>query len=148
CFVLRLPAADHTLMFDCGSGEYFDVGERSVVPTLRGLGIRRIDTLVISHADLDHFSGVLDVVDALPIGRILMPPQLLADAGDVPDGSAAFLLAELRRRDLVITPFVRGWHEEIGGARLELLWPPAGFRSHRTNDNSAVLSVRVAGRRI
>ncbi len=148
CFVLRLPDADHTLMFDCGSAAYLDVGERSVVPALHAIGVDRIDTLVISHADLDHFSGVLDVADALPVGRVLLPPQLLAHAADSPGSSAAFLLEQLRQRDLPLITVTRGWTERHGGAVLDALWPPADYRARISNDHSIVLSTRVAGRRI
>src|SRR5690606_19965790 len=39
CFLLRVPGPGGTVMFDCGSGAYLDVGERSIVPTLRRLGV-------------------------------------------------------------------------------------------------------------
>lgn len=150
CFLVQThaPGREHTLMFDCGSGAYLDVGERSVVPTLAKLGVTRIDTLAISHADLDHFSGVLDVVDALPVGRVLVPPQLLREAAEDPGGSTAFLIAELRNRDLVMEEVSRGHAERMGDAEVDVLWPPRDYFSDRSNDNSLAFSLRVGGQRV
>ena len=50
----------HSLLYDTGprfrSG--FDTGEAIVVPTLQALGIRRLDGLIVSHADIDHRGGL------------------------------------------------------------------------------------------
>jgi competence protein ComEC len=35
----------------------FDIGDRVVAPVLRHSGIRRLDTLVLTHADTDHIGG-------------------------------------------------------------------------------------------
>ncbi len=52
--------ARHTLVFDAGplSRSGSDAGARVVGPYLRARAIARIDTLVISHGDLDHAGGV------------------------------------------------------------------------------------------
>ena len=42
---------------------------RSIAPFLWSRGIRRIDDLILSHADLDHFNGVKDLAERFAIGR-------------------------------------------------------------------------------
>src|SRR5690606_6161996 len=46
---------DHALLYDAGPryGD-FDIGERVVFPSLRALGVARLDLMVLSHADSDH----------------------------------------------------------------------------------------------
>jgi competence protein ComEC len=156
-------------MFDCGAGGFTDVGNATLVPALHSLGVTRIDSLFISHSDLDHICGALDVADHVPVGRALVTPQFtelaekgLADAAEarVPGGpdapeapvpAGSFLLRGLRRRGIPVEVVSRGWHEELGCAQAELLWPTASYRPptpRDTNDTCLVLSLRAAGRRI
>lgn len=149
CFLVRSrdeSGHDHTLMFDCGSSDYLDLSRRSIVPTLKLLGVRRIDMLVISHADLDHFCGVLDLADLVPIGRVLVTPQLLAEVQRSPGSAVAQLIRGVRDRKLAVETVSEGWSHKLGGADCVLLWPPADLDVPRNNDSSAVLSVRFAGR--
>jgi competence protein ComEC len=63
---------DHALLYDAGpdySGEA-DSGNRILVPTLRALGISQLDTLVLSHDDIDHTGGAASVMQAMPVGRV------------------------------------------------------------------------------
>ncbi|MES2884113.1 MAG: DNA internalization-related competence protein ComEC/Rec2 [Pseudomonadota bacterium] len=59
--------ANHTLLFDTGPAyeEGFDAGRSVVVPYLLGQGVRRLDTLLVSHGDLDHRGGAPAVRAAL-----------------------------------------------------------------------------------
>ncbi len=143
-FLVR--SADQTLLFDCGSQGYPQVGQRSVVPALRRLGVNRLDVLVLSHADLDHFSGVPEVIESVPVGRILVSPEVLTDAKARPDGATAFLLAWLETQRLPIEPVTAGWSERFGDAKLTALWPPPGLDAERSNDHSLVLRIEAAGR--
>lgn len=146
CYLLQLPG--HTLMFDCGSQQYFDIAQSSILPALKRMGVTRIDTLILSHADMDHYAGALDLADEIAIGRVLVPPQLLAEAEAHPGAATAFLLDGLYDRRLIPQPVTRGWSEAIGNAELQILWPPPDLEPRRANDTSIVLSIRTAGRRI
>ncbi len=149
CYLLQLPG--HTLMFDCGSQQYFDIAESSILPALRRIGVTKIDTLVLSHADIDHYAGSLDLIDHVPVGRVLVPPQLLSQAEREPGSATAFLVEGLAERGLPAKAIERGWAETVGGEdgiELNALWPPSDDQARRVNDTSIVLSVEVAGKRI
>jgi competence protein ComEC len=68
-----LRTANHVLLFDTGPkvGSQSDAGERVLLPLLRALGVRRLDTLLISHQDTDHIGGAATIVGALPVGLLL-----------------------------------------------------------------------------
>jgi competence protein ComEC len=67
-----LQTASHTLLYDSGPAfRNSDAGVRVVVPTLQALGVRFLDTLVISHADADHRGGAASVLERYPAGRLL-----------------------------------------------------------------------------
>ncbi len=62
----------HSLLFDTGpdfSGDA-DSGNRIIVPTLRALGIAKLDGLILSHDDLDHTGGSSSVMQAMPINWV------------------------------------------------------------------------------
>jgi competence protein ComEC len=68
----------HVLVFDTGpvwrgGGAAARV---SLLPFLRSRGVRRIDLLIVSHADLDHSGGTRTLVDGLPIASMMSGPGL------------------------------------------------------------------------
>ncbi|MHC8306851.1 DNA internalization-related competence protein ComEC/Rec2 [Pseudomonas sp. PB3P13] len=74
----------HTLLYDTGPrfGD-FDLGERVVLPTLRKLGVNKLDLMLISHADADHAGGVRAVAKGLPVTQVISgdPLALPAELG-------------------------------------------------------------------
>lgn len=75
----------HVLLYDAGPGyaSGASAGAQVVVPLLRGLGLGRIDHLMVSHEDADHAGGVADVETAVavaarstgaPAGHALLGP--------------------------------------------------------------------------
>jgi len=63
----------HLLVFDAGPqySRESDAGQRVLLPLLRALGEPRIDTLVLSHRDLDHVGGAPALLKAMPVGEVL-----------------------------------------------------------------------------
>jgi competence protein ComEC len=60
---------NHTLLFDTGPGFNLeaDSGNRTIVPFLRGEGVKRVDVMIVTHADIDHSGGALSVLQAVPV---------------------------------------------------------------------------------
>ncbi|RZJ06727.1 MAG: DNA internalization-related competence protein ComEC/Rec2 [Rubrivivax sp.] len=60
------------LLFDAGPayapGQ--DAGERVLLPLLRGLGVRRVDMLMLSHRDADHVGGAATLLRALQVREL------------------------------------------------------------------------------
>lgn len=75
CFVIhgsKVPP----VVYDCGSTDESRVGRYRLVPFLKYSGISEIDTFFISHLDLDHVSGLLEILSeedtGIDIGRIVI----------------------------------------------------------------------------
>lgn len=67
-----LRTRHHTVLYDAGPRvRDFDLGERVVLPSLRRLGVRELDLMLISHADADHAGGAVAVHQGLPVARVL-----------------------------------------------------------------------------
>jgi competence protein ComEC len=68
----------HVLVFDTGpSWRGGGAAARvSLLPFLRARGVRRIDLLIVSHADLDHSGGNRTLVDALPVASMMSGPGM------------------------------------------------------------------------
>ncbi|ADE11633.1 DNA internalization-related competence protein ComEC/Rec2 [Sideroxydans lithotrophicus] len=63
----------HALLYDTGpdfSGEA-DSGNRILLPALRGMGILHLDTLVLSHDDVDHIGGTESVLSGIPVTNVI-----------------------------------------------------------------------------
>lgn len=65
---------NHTLIYDTGPKlpGGFDLGNNVVIPYLHAKGIKKIDTLVISHIDNDHIGGALAILEKIPTQDILI----------------------------------------------------------------------------
>ncbi|MFA5679288.1 MAG: DNA internalization-related competence protein ComEC/Rec2 [Pseudomonas sp.] len=68
-----LQTAEHDLLYDTGArfASGFDLGEAVVHPALLALGVRKLDILLLSHADNDHAGGARYIVEHLPVARVL-----------------------------------------------------------------------------
>lgn len=64
-----LIQGDQVMVIDCGEAE--NSGE--ILQTLKGLGVTKIDCLVITHFDKDHVGGAADVLNALAVSQVLEP---------------------------------------------------------------------------
>jgi competence protein ComEC len=121
--------AGHLLIYDPGPqyGPDSDAGQRVVVPYLRWLGARRIDRLVVTHADSDHAGGLASVQAALPVGDVLSSSP---DAGG--------------------EPCLAGQQWQWDGVEFAMLHPLAeDYASTRSGNNlSCVLTVTAGGHRL
>ncbi|WP_132999519.1 DNA internalization-related competence protein ComEC/Rec2 [Luteimonas arsenica] len=116
--------AGHAALYDMGPAtpDGFDAGERTVVPALHALGVRRLDILVASHADADHAGG-LDAVR-----RRFPAPVVLAPEGAGIEGASGCLAGS-------------GWQRD--GVSFRFLHPPLHFPYLR-NESSCVLRIETA----
>jgi competence protein ComEC len=127
--------AHHALLYDAGPqfSPSSDSGSRIIVPYLRAAGVSRLDGVVVTHDDGDHWGGAASVLQSLPVD---------------------WLLTSLPDLDPLVVQSERPWRCAAGqrwewdGVRFEILHPaPAsyGVRAVKNNDRSCVLRVASAG---
>ena len=68
-----IRTAQHDLLFDTGPqlAPDVDAGQRVLLPLMHGLGVQRLDLLMLSHRDLDHVGGAASVIAGMPVARLL-----------------------------------------------------------------------------
>lgn len=141
CHIIR--TRETALFFDCGS-MWFGVGEQSIPRAAKASGALPIHTAIVTHADVDHFSGLLDASRATGVRRVLVPESLLRQAEARPDDAAAALLAGLGDGGIEVRAVAAGDAIELGvGVRGVFLHPPDGFVPARDNEGSLVLLLEV-----
>ena len=129
---------NHALLYDAGplySAEA-DSGTRIVVPYLRASGIRRLDGIIVTHADNDHAGGVSAVIAGAPVDWML---------SSLPDWNE--LHAELPNS----MPCYAGQRWEWDGVHFELLHPQPesyGVERMKANDRSCVLRIQTPATRL
>ena len=143
--VIELPDG-RTVLYDAGGGGPSDVGKTVIVPYLRHRGADRIEQVYISHANLDHFSGLLSVLNEIPTGPIVVNEYFTRCTTDrLP---VRFLLDQLGARNAVLHKLpLRSDTGKLGGAMIEYLWPAGEWDdSLSVNDASTVLRICYADR--
>lgn len=142
---LLVRTARHALLFDAGARHARDAdeGARTVVPAFKALGVRRLDALVVSHADLDHAGGVRSVLAAVPVAQSFSSFDLTSWLRN----EARKLATDVTLRPLAASPCRFGDRWRMDGVEFEFLWPldvRARRRGVEANANSCVLRVRGA----
>jgi competence protein ComEC len=128
---LDVGQGDAVLLQRDGSSVLFDTGPPGG-PILRRLaeaGVKRLDLLVITHAEADHEGMALPVIAAYR-------PRLVLDGGAgwptaVQDGLPA-ALSEAEGRAVAARA---GQVLRVGALKLRILWPPAPSRGWRPDGN-------------
>ncbi|HEY8504986.1 MAG TPA: ComEC/Rec2 family competence protein, partial [Gemmataceae bacterium] len=143
CTVLETPDG-RVLLYDAGAITGPEVTRRRIAPFLWHRGVGRIDEVFLSHADLDHFNGLPDLLERFPVGQIT-----LAGGFTARDSPGVELL--LRRADELGVPVrtaVAGDRFAAGEVTLEVLHPPREGMEGDENVRSLVLRVTHAGHTI
>jgi competence protein ComEC len=143
CTVLETPDG-RTLLYDSGALGGPDVTRRQIAPYLWSRGIRRIDEVFLSHADLDHFNGIPQLLDRFAVGQVTWTPTF----ADKRAPGVAYVVSELTRRGIALRVAKAGDVFTAGPVTLEVLHPPAEGVPGNENARSLVLAVRHAGHTI
>ncbi|MGC4003593.1 MAG: ComEC/Rec2 family competence protein [Pirellulales bacterium] len=77
------------IVFDCGRMGSPILGERAIEAVLRSRGIRRIDTIVISHADTDHYNALPELLKRFPVSQIMLAPRMYDEMLEIESTLAA-----------------------------------------------------------
>ena len=121
-----------------GEGPAFDIGERVLARALRASGVRRLDTLVLTHGDPDHIGG------ARAMMKRFAPRAVWEGVPVPPFEPLRDLMDRAARQGLEWRTVQAGDRARIAGVDIEVLHPPPPDweRQRVRNDDSIVLALR------
>ena len=67
--LVKAPSGKHFLI-DTGDNSRQDSGKDIIVPFLHHIGVSKLDALIITHPDKDHFGGALSLLKMFPIKEV------------------------------------------------------------------------------
>jgi competence protein ComEC len=124
------------LSFGHSAKPRFDIGEDVVSPYLWTRSIRKIDVVALTHAHDDHAQGLPAIIENFH------PRELWT--GATPSSEAwSNVRAKAQSEKTKIIAMQSGRSFDYGGARIEVLSPPAAYVPEDTPKNNDSLAMRI-----
>lgn len=139
--ILSLPDGRKWL-YDCGSLGNFTGSARGIQEPLWALGLTRLDAVLLSHADADHYNALPGLLRRFGVGELIIPEGML----EVPKEGLADVREAIRQSGVRVREVAREdrW---IGDDRtIEILHPPRQRVAGNDNANSLVIRFEQGGR--
>jgi competence protein ComEC len=143
CVVVETPDG-RVLLYDAGTTVGPDAVRRVIAPYLWSRGIGRIDEVFLSHADLDHFNGLPELIRRFHVARVTMTPTF----ADKESPGVEAVLAMLDRHGVPRRVVSAGDRFTAGTVTFDVLHPPAIGPGGNENARSMVLLMRHEGHTI
>ncbi len=141
--LIELPGGTN-LLYDCGRlGNYLS-SSRGIQDVLWNRGITRLDAVVLSHADSDHYNALPGLIHRFSIDEVIVPPGLFSNA----DPALVEIHQSLNQQQIPIREVAAGepfaldaWR--LQDAALQVLHPPRPPIADATdNANSLCLMIQ------
>lgn len=145
--VIELPDG-RAMLFDCGTRTPLDASQITI-NFLRERGIRRIDTVFVSHANWDHYGALEYVAAEIPFERIVLSDQFDRFAPKNSGGWHFKRAMQARNIPLSTASSNDAWIDP-SGVHIDILWPPpASDRpAPSANDGSLAIALTHADQRV
>lgn len=129
-----------TFLIDGGSSDVKQVGKYRLLPFVKARGHSRIDYILVSHGDIDHISGVIELLEAtkeraITIGCLVMPYTELVE------GAYTELVSLAREYGIPVAYLERGDRIQEGDLQIQCLHPYYEYDAKSENDASMVIGI-------
>lgn len=139
--VIQIPGGKN-IMVDGGSSSKKNTAAGQLLPYLKNQGISVIDAILLSHTDIDHISGVQELMDlkekhltTLRIKYLLLPdwknPEPVYDE----------LEAKAKRCGISVLKLQQGQKLQFGDATMKILSPEPGAEGTDPNEEGLVMEL-------
>jgi competence protein ComEC len=142
--IVRSPEGQ-TLLYDAGRLGSPSSAARSISHALWEEGIMRLDAVTVSHADIDHYNALPELLEQFRVGTIFVSPLMFRE--DVEP--LRVLRAAIRTSGVPLRELQAGDQLSLGESTvLSVLHPAAEGVRGSDNAQSIVLAVECCGRRV
>jgi competence protein ComEC len=137
---------NYVLLLDAGALNRGEQAADIICGFLWSRGIRQVNGVVLSHADMDHYNAFPGLPGRLPIAEIITTRDFVAS----PSPSVQGILEMIAERAIPVRIATHGDVCNLNGVRIELLQADSSRLPPGTEDNekSLVVSVRYANRHL
>lgn len=125
-------------MIDCGSESTGSFGNTQAIPYMRKQGITKLDLMLVTHFHEDHTSGIVSLIEADYIKRIVLPDRPLFE-DEVSAARKIYVAAA--KRNIPITHASNGDTLTCGKHSFNIL-NPQKVRYSDANDGSMVIKYK------
>jgi competence protein ComEC len=112
----------------------FETGEDVVVPFLKGIGITKIDKLILTHGDTDHIGGAFAVIKELKVKQIVMSDMLERSETE------RAIEKEADKKKIPVVFVSRGNQWKQGVSHFVVLSPEKNFQGERNRGSVCILA--------
>jgi competence protein ComEC len=141
--VLRLPDG-RTMLCDAGSLGSPRGAAQTVSACLWSRGVTHLDAVVITHADVDHYNAVPELLERFSVGVVYVSPVMF----ETPTAALDRLRESIERAGVPLRELHGGQRLRVDGGSLAALHPPQRGVLGSDNANSIVLQVEAHGQRV
>lgn len=141
CVVVQLPDG-RNLLYDCGSLGNFTHSARGIQEPLWALGLSRLDAILLSHADADHYNALPAVLRRFAVDQLVVPRGML----DVDKSGLEPIRQAIQRYRIPVLQVSREARHLWGDRQINILHPPRVWVDGNENANSLVVDLRHGGR--
>ena len=135
CSVLLEMPNGKTLLYDAGALTNAKRAEWTVENAMWSRGISRLDAVVASHADVDHFNGMHGLFGTVPIGTVMLSQTFL----DFDQRAVRELCGVIARERIPVRLLQEGDRVLLDDSvSVSVLHPPGNRRFENDNENSLV----------
>lgn len=139
-----------SILIDGGSTNVSGVGTYRIIPYLKYYGIRRLDMMIITHADEDHISGQLELLSSIKENGIAIRKILIPEPSEERKNDENYqLFLNTARKAKIPTEYIhKGDSFFFGDAMIQCIHPQKGFKTDSANAYSTTLLVRLGTHRL
>ena len=130
------------IMVDGGSSDISQVGKYRMVPYLKSHGISRLDYVFLSHGDLDHLSGIKEILEDEKLGITI--DYLVLTKFALKDDNYDIIVSLAKKRNVKLLYVTEGDLFELGNTVWHCLYPNVE-ETGEGNDQSMVLVMECRG---
>ncbi len=128
-----------TYMIDGGSSSTDELYRYKLESALKYNAVKIIDYAIITHTDMDHMSGVLEMLDDRGAGSIRIKNILVPDIEN--NTNHAVLVNKAKEKNINVIDLHTGHELNEKELRLKCLHPDTDFRTEDVNGYSAVIEL-------
>ncbi|MDA8743157.1 ComEC/Rec2 family competence protein [Rubripirellula amarantea] len=140
CVIIRVE--NEVWLYDCGRLGNEQGSSRGIDQALWSMNVNKLDGVIISHADSDHFNALPGIARRFQVNQVVTPPGMLAE----PEQALDRIRDAIAEHDIEVREFAAGELMSVGNRKMQILHPPRPRIQGSDNANSLVLQLDHGGK--